>query len=134
MRPMDWSKYIGIPFKHAGRDYNGVDCYGLVYLVLRDTFALHPPLYTAQYPAEKDRMRQSQRMHDALSTDMWVRVTETQPGDMVVFDIHGWPGHVGVLVDKKSFVHSMKNTESCAESLDSPLWKPRIRGFYRCAR
>ena len=33
---IDLRKYINIPYKHLGRDFNGVDCFGICYLILKE--------------------------------------------------------------------------------------------------
>lgn len=43
---MSIKKYIGIPYEYRGRDFNGVDCFGLVYLVFREEFNVYLPDFT----------------------------------------------------------------------------------------
>lgn len=44
MKP-DFSKYINIPFKHKGRDFNGCDCLGIVILIYQEELGITLPDY-----------------------------------------------------------------------------------------
>jgi len=41
--------------------------------------------------------------------------------------------HIGVVIDKRRFIHVRKNAGVCVERLDNKVWKRRIEGFYRYA-
>ena len=41
----DWvSAYVGLPFKEGGRNRYGLDCYGLLRLVINERFGLMTPV------------------------------------------------------------------------------------------
>lgn len=61
----------------------------------------------------------------------WVRVERPQALDVVVFNREGRPGHVGVCVGGGRFLHVEEDDTSCTDRLSSPIWRPRIEGFYR---
>jgi len=46
--------YVGLPFKAHGRERNGVDCWGLVRLVLAERFRLALPSYAGGYAGVED--------------------------------------------------------------------------------
>ena len=49
------TKYVGIPWKHLGRNKNGIDCYGLAMLVYKEELNIKLPDYT--YPVyEKEQV------------------------------------------------------------------------------
>ena len=43
---MNFEKYINLPYKHKGRDFSGIDCWGLVYLVYKEEKNILIPNFT----------------------------------------------------------------------------------------
>tara|TARA_B100001142_G_C14003556_1_gene527563 strand:+ start:238 stop:627 length:390 start_codon:yes stop_codon:yes gene_type:complete len=39
----EWLKYQVVPFKHQGRDFDGADCWGLVYLIYQNELGINLP-------------------------------------------------------------------------------------------
>ena len=123
--------YVGLPFAQHGRTRAGVDCYGLLMLVLGEVFHVELPAY--KYAHEQDwgsiaaAVRQGQRD--------WVPVDDhdVRPGDGIVLRMRGLPLHVGVIVDTNplTMLHVLRGVETCCQRLDNPVWKPRVVGIYR---
>lgn len=52
------NQYIGIPYKIGGEDRNGIDCYGLVYLVMREQFNVLLPSHGKHINCKRVLMRE----------------------------------------------------------------------------
>jgi len=61
----------------------------------------------------------------------WARVDRPEPLDVVVFNLAGAPGHVGVCIGAGRFFHVEEGGTARIERLTSPLWARRVHGFYR---
>ena len=61
----------------------------------------------------------------------WEEVAHPMPGDVVVFRRGRRPNHMGVCIGRGRFLHVEEGSRSCVERLSSPIWQPRIVGFYR---
>lgn len=128
--------YIGIPYADKGRGHAGVDCWGLVQLVLSEVFGLQLPGYTAAYDTADDK-RAGTQVIEAGALDGWHPTTAPRAGDMVVFRIAGRPWHCGVMVNAIQFIHAPNRDRHGAvlsvvpDRLDNPMWAPRVVAIYR---
>lgn len=125
----DFSKYIGIEFEQRGRGPR-FDCWGLAVKVLDDEFGIsNLPSLASEYTESRDRAVPG--LFDREIADSWRPVENPEPGDVAVFNMAGLPAHVGVMIDKKRMIHTIKGAASCIERIDSLRWKGKFEGFYR---
>lgn len=128
--------YIGIPYADKGRDHSGVDCWGLVKLILEEVFGVRLPGFGAAYGTAADKLA-GVLVIQAGALDGWEATTSPQPGDLVVFRVAGRPWHCGVMASRTHFLHAPNRDRFggvlivSAERIDSPMWKPRVIAFYR---
>jgi cell wall-associated NlpC family hydrolase len=128
------AEYIGLPFRAHGRDRTGLDCYGLLFLVLDEKFGISVPTYAEDYGDPDDRMEISALIRREVFT-RWYEVApgEERAGDAIVLRIAGEPRHVGVVVGRQWMLNVRRGAHTCLERYDSPMWSKRISGFYRYA-
>ena len=125
-----WAReYIGLPFKYGGRDRHGVDCYGLVLLVLNERFGLLAPDYAYDDPPGTPALN-SMFAQGMLET-IWTRCTIPRLGDVILLKTGGLPMHCGIVITPNRMLHAMPQTASCLERFDTPSWSHRLRGFFR---
>lgn len=122
-----WSaNYIGIPFRAAGRDRNGVDCWGLVRLVYGEHLNIYLPSYnfTAQdeiVPAVTEVPRSAP----------WTSIGGERETDVLVFRYAGFPAHVAVAIGRGRMLHVTRGTLSRLERFDVAPWARRKVATYR---
>lgn len=126
---MTFADYIGIPFVEHGRTHRGVDCYGLVRLVLAEIYGLATTDFT-DYKSAKPKDCAG-LFAGAKKSAEWVVVPNPAIGDVVLLNIMGMPAHCGVYAGNGDFIHASHETGVCMERLAAPLWAKRIGGFYR---
>ena len=82
---------VGVPWRHMGRSAAGVDCIGLVLLAAsRAGVALPEPAPYAREP-------QDHALRAALGEHLeWVPLDQVQDGDVVLFSMGIYAGHVGI--------------------------------------
>ena len=126
---MEWVRgYIGLPFRERGRDRTGVDCWGLVRLVYAERLGIVLPGYE-EYASTVDR-EAIPGLIDA-GCRRWTRVESARVFDVAVFDIHGRPMHVGLVLDEARMLHVERGKDACIERYDGSRWAPRLEGIYR---
>ena len=122
-------KFIGIPYKDYGRDFDGCDCYGLVYLFYKHILHIDLPSFTDIYEHGN-----TESISVAIRKNLfcWQKVAMPEFGDCILFNLHGNGTHIGIFLSKLSFLHTVAFRKiSCIERLTHPFWKSRIEGFYR---
>src|SRR5262245_34632615 len=91
-------RYIGISFRDHGRDRSGVDCWGLVRLVLSEQCGMALPSYATEY----DRTSETQRISELIAREAvrWSAVCrgEEEACDVIVLRLQGHPLHVGLVL------------------------------------
>lgn len=123
--------YIGLPFAEHGRDVQGLDCWGLVRLVLSEQFGIAVPSYAREY--------RSTRAQDELGalikreTQAWEKIESGNEslGDVVVLRLRGQPMHVGMVLGDQTMLHIEQFINSAIERYSSRRWSGRVEGFYR---
>ena len=130
---MDLSEYIGLPFKERGRDRSGLDCWGLLRLILQEQFNADLPCHSEDYESTW-RSKQVAPLIKVKKDQYGQQIVKgrEQPGDVALFNILGRPMHVGLVVGEKKMLHIEREQTSCLERYDTGLWRPRLAGFYRC--
>lgn len=120
----DYTKYIGIPFKYGGRDYNALDCYGLVMLLYKELHdIIIPDVISPDYI-------------EAIADLMNVEKLKWEPcdigiGAVLIFNIKGYGAHVGYVIGHDKMIHTWESTGGVTIERISPSWKNRIIGSYK---
>lgn len=90
-------KFIGVPYLWGGKTFEGIDCSGLIQILL--------------HAADINCPRDAKPQEKALGTLVESR-ENIQPGDIVFFNER----HVGIMVDKKNILHA--NQTKMAVTID----------------
>lgn len=125
-----WSnEYVGIPFQDRGRERSGLDCWGLVRLIYDEQLGIDLPALDDRYESTAD----SSAIAELYGVEQanWIERPGPAPGDVVMFKVLAIPLHVGVVVDARTFLHTMERRGTCVERLTSPAWSARVLAFYR---
>lgn len=122
------------PFVEKGRDYDGIDCWGLVYLCYRDVYGIELPTHTGDY--NSTRRRQEVRDLIAQRKDaQWVLTKDPRPGDGVLLRQMGRACHMGVLMDRRNVLHIEEGTNASIEDITKLPWRganfDKVEGIYR---
>ena len=73
--------YVGIPYKHGGRDWEGLDCYGLVKLVYQEEYGI----VLRDWATEAMEMRgKMDAISSVLFSGEWEEVEEPDDGCFAV--------------------------------------------------
>ena len=129
----DFSDLIGIPFIDGGIDIKkGLDCRGCFLEAMRrfgnndiENKDISATDTKAIYAELKNRSK----------SNKWIQVEEPEPGDAVLLASHGskmFFNHIGVCIENNKFIHTVQDLNGVIITrLTDPLWKNKIRGFYR---
>jgi cell wall-associated NlpC family hydrolase len=127
---MMWAaKYVGLPFVDFGRDFSGVDCWGLVRLVLKTEANIDVPSY-GEISAH-DLAMVTKTIAGESSHDPWLPV---ERGELKAFDValmRGRPLHVGVMVNAQQVLHVEERISTVLLPLMHPSIINRVLGFRR---
>ena len=109
--------FLGAKYLKDGRSYDEVDCYGLCYLFNKDILNKEIPKY-ANFDLDQKLFNR-------------VKLGKEMSGDIISFNIKGFPIHVGIIIQKGTMLHIMENSKPIIESYVSSKWKNRINSIWR---
>lgn len=126
-----WSNaYIGIPYKEKGRTRDGLDCYGLVRLVMYEQFFIELPSYSDVYEPVWNEATAAKLMHYA-SDEEWELQAKPKAGDCLVLRLSGLPIHCALVLPEKEMLHVYRGIDTCVERYDTHKWRRRIHSVVR---
>lgn len=132
-----WAQYLALPFRERGRTRRGVDCRGLLLLVLEEQLGLRAPepseLYGSTDPRNGAQLADFARAQAAL----W-QPCAAAPFAALGFTVAGLPVHVGVAIDDDRFLHARQGVGVQVSALSDrdpgeTRWGDRLLGAYRYA-
>jgi len=132
-----FSLYVGIPTVKGGRSHLGVDCYGLLWLVYRETWGIELPPYDEKYASPLDRAMVQKIMRDEINDhDEWseIELGDARQGDALLILSLGSAIHIGLVLGRRLLLHSPTGGESIIEDYTQTRLNRVIVGAYRHER
>lgn len=122
--------YIGIPFQSGGRDRTGLDCYGLIRLVLMEQYGCKLPLLDGKYDNALNLYDTSPLFFQQLPI-LAEKIAGPQERAIALLEMHQLPCHLGLFCGGESIIHSRAGVGVVVERLDSRRLPGKIVGWYR---
>lgn len=114
--------FLGVKWRHQGRNMAGVDCLGLVILVANQ-------LGLSEFnSADYGRIPDGQRLRAGLTEHMDVTRTP-QPGDVLLMRFEQHPQHVAIVTDR-GIIHAYAQVRKVVEHRLDSVWSSRIVAAY----
>lgn len=129
MQSIDWDRYVGIPWRFGGRDFDGLDCWGLIWLFYRTELGLEIPSYDDAYQRESG----ARDIGALIGTQLpgWRKVEDPALGDVALINRAGASCHVGIIAPGRRLLHvESAEAASCLERIGDVL-KRRTVGVFR---
>jgi len=118
------NKYIGLPYKNLGRDFSGVDCYGLFWLIYKEKRGILLPDFT-ELLYDKKWYKTENHIVDNID-ELWTKVSMYKKYDAILFFNSGnVANHIGTYIDDDKFIHITENSTSMISRLDG-YWSSKI--------
>ena len=124
-------KYVGIPFLSGGRNVSGVDCYGLVRLVLNNEYGYNLPLLANTYDNALDVFETRALFQKYGPLLCGEKISEPEEKAVALLKMRGLPSHVALYAGDDFIIHAMSKTGVACERLSRPLLTSMIEGWYR---
>jgi cell wall-associated NlpC family hydrolase len=129
--PIWAGRYIGLPFREHGRERAGLDCWGLVRLVMAEQFGRYLPSFSTRYCKTTDAETIGRLVLSELPHWDDVDSGKEVLGDVVVLRVRGAPMHVGLVLGDGCMLHVEQGIDSAIERYKGSRWAGRVHGFYR---
>lgn len=128
---MSWSaQYVGLSYVDQGRDFSGVDCWGLARLIYRAELGIKLASYTGLYASAEEIHEVNAALGTPSARGCWLPVDVAQPFDLYELRMGPHLAHVGIAVCPGMMLHVHAGGSSKIERL-APRWSARVSGIHR---
>jgi len=111
-----FSEWKAVKYRFGGLSKKGIDCSGFVYLTYLDNFSIQLPRTT------KQQVKKGVKVNTQANL---------KAGDLVFFKTGVRQKHVGIYLEKRTFLHVSTKKGVIISRLDNPYWKKR---YWRAVR
>ena len=129
------SKYLGIPYKPAGRGFDGLDCYGLLVLYYKTEFGIDIFDPLVQFRNAKDLEGKKYILDGLKRSTEWIKIDESElrtHDGLLLCNGTPYPNHCGIVTGPNQFLQIYEGPGCNVSRIDR--WRSRIHGFYRHVR
>lgn len=122
-------RMLGVPFQHAGRNKNGVDCVGLLILASREA-----GIFIADDTSYSTVVNADYLWRRLLTSCTQIEQADAGIGDVVLFKINGSAQHVAMITEvepRLSIIHSFQTLGRVVEHEFDRHWLGRVAGYFR---
>jgi cell wall-associated NlpC family hydrolase len=121
------TKYLGVPYKHQGRDMRGLDCYGIIICAYAD---IGIKLFDIEEDYSEDWSWKGKNYFIENYYKQWEKVIAPKFMDVVLFkNSKGAINHAGIMLDENRFIHTSKVGTVVSRIAD--MKEHRLEGYYR---
>ncbi len=127
------TKFLQVPFKHAGRSMDGCDCWGIVKLIYKDLYNIDLIDFEGSTEYDTNWYAKGDDIIIQNYYKQWeiIQNKDVLPYDMVFFkNNHGVTNHIGLVLSKRRFIHCSK-AGTIVSKLSDEKWDSRIENYYR---
>lgn len=126
--------FVGVPYLPLGRTPEGWDCWGCGRWCRRAIFGQGAPSWDDAYDlsafAGYERLIATSEALILERLSAWSPQPRPAPGHFVLIEVFGRAAHVGLMLTGHDFIHAWEGVGTAIESVRSPRWARRVRGFY----
>ncbi|MFQ5328604.1 MAG: NlpC/P60 family protein [Thermodesulfobacteriota bacterium] len=104
-----YEEWKGVRYRFGGLNKKGIDCSGFVYITFKSTLGVQLPRTTELQSKLGEAVKRS----------------ELKSGDLIFFKTSPRVRHVGIYLEKGTFLHASKKRGVMISRLNNVYWKPR---------
>jgi len=115
-------EWLGVKFRHQGRNRKGIDCVGLVLAINNEVNG------EAREITGYERRPNQKKVHELMKANLVkIRPEEARPGDVVLMAYDMGATHLGILTES-TIIHAFMQTRKVVEQ---PRESQHIVAYYR---
>ena len=127
------NKLRGVPYKHNGRSFSGVDCWGLIYLFFRE-LGIELPTDDGEYISQEWYKNNPERYINSLKKygKEVGDFRNLKPLDIPYYNLYkDVITHTSVMIDNTYFLHVLIDKKVDIGTMDRRLWRKKYKGARR---